>query len=626
MGVCLLLSVLVLSSLAPVGSSGLALPAAPSPQMDRATAPAAHVARIGSGSAGPLFNQPSGGSLVRACQSARDAVACIRTLVPVPANVSANATWTNLTTAPQPPDLLESTIAYDEADGYVVLFGGFLDGTNLTTNQTWKFQDAVWTNLTATAGNAPSPRFGMSMTYDGADHYLLAHGGYQKPGPTLPGVFPYYVTPLGLNDTWKFVAGTWSPLNVTCDWSLNGTSYPAPSCETLGGNGNPMEFLPTGSNPMVYDARDGYVLMDDSWTYSNGTWTMVYGWPHPYSQELPSGTLESLAYDAADGAVVAFGSGGILSADVDYDSWVPAPNNYTFLYQNSIWTNISANLTISPPSRLGAGLTYDSEDGYVILYGGYVSSCLTWTAGNCTREGVTDLSDTWGFHNGSWTNLTPVTSPGPREQPQIVDDLADRTVLIEAGAGCVPAVCDYPEGSWCWPSYTPPEIPVQYLCTGAAIVRPSTWVWGATPPLAGVTISESASRMTAGALVLFSSSFLGGSPTVSFAWNFGDGSLGVGQNVSHRYAHAGAVAITVWVNDTAGYSQNRSEGLFVNPVLGLNGSATPDPTDVGLPVAFAPGTVNGTPPYFYRWTFGDGGSSTDAAPAHTYRANGTFVA
>jgi PKD repeat protein len=45
----------------------------------------------------------------------------------------------------------------------------------------------------------------------------------------------------------------------------------------------------------------------------------------------------------------------------------------------------------------------------------------------------------------------------------------------------------------------------------------------------------------------------------------------------------------------------------------------------GITVTFTATVTGGTPPYTYRWDFGDGGQSIAPNPTHTYAANGTYT-
>jgi PKD repeat protein len=109
---------------------------------------------------------------------------------------------------------------------------------------------------------------------------------------------------------------------------------------------------------------------------------------------------------------------------------------------------------------------------------------------------------------------------------------------------------------------------------------------------------------------------------LSFSWNFGDGSTG-GDSATqdHAYGAPGTYTVTLSVSDgTAGDSATASITVINrNPVAAFsvgtsdltarfdNGSSDPD----GDPLTYA-------------WNFGDGGTSTDASPSHTYANPGTY--
>jgi len=54
--------------------------------------------------------------------------------------------------------------------------------------------------------------------------------------------------------------------------------------------------------------------------------------------------------------------------------------------------------------------------------------------------------------------------------------------------------------------------------------------------------------------------------------------------------------------------------------------ANPNSGTAPLSVSFNPTVSGGLPQYSYSWTFGDGGTSTDASPSHVYTTAGTFTA
>ncbi|UCF49796.1 MAG: PKD domain-containing protein, partial [Thermoplasmatales archaeon] len=47
--------------------------------------------------------------------------------------------------------------------------------------------------------------------------------------------------------------------------------------------------------------------------------------------------------------------------------------------------------------------------------------------------------------------------------------------------------------------------------------------------------------------------------------------------------------------------------------------------EIGEPIQFTGSAENGTPPYEYNWDFGDGNSSNEQNPTHTYSNNGNYT-
>ena len=82
---------------------------------------------------------------------------------------------------------------------------------------------------------------------------------------------------------------------------------------------------------------------------------------------------------------------------------------------NSIaWTQITTGKS-TPSARMGAAMTYDAADGYVVLFGGY------------------GLNDTWTYRGGVWTNVTKATAPSARYYPSMTYDPATRSVILFGG-------------------------------------------------------------------------------------------------------------------------------------------------------------------------------------------------
>ncbi len=118
--------------------------------------------------------------------------------------------------------------------------------------------------------------------------------------------------------------------------------------------------------------------------------------------------------------------------------------------------------------------------------------------------------------------------------------------------------------------------------------------------------------------------------TLTYAWNFGDGSMGTGVSPGHIYSSAGSYTVTLTVTNTSGLTGMATSKATI-------ATATLQP-----PVAFAGGTFNGYESLYYgtnglpvslngslssdpqgealtySWNFGDGTTGTGATPNHVF--------
>jgi hypothetical protein len=241
--------------------------------------------------------------------------------------------WTNITgelsRAPSPRS--DAGIAYDDADGYVVLFGG-MTGYNagMPQNDTWKYHDLQWTNISTS--RSPAPRGTLAMTYDAADGYVLLFGGCARLDCSVA-VF---------NDTWTFHAGVWTPL-------------PGSVTEPPGRGSSWLTYDPADNYVLLFGGRDaGSTRFADTWTFAGGRWTQR-------SPSLsPSNRLwDSMAFDPSMGKVVLYG--GDFFGNFMNDTWTYGAGN---------WTDLTQLLPGGPPSLGDAGMVYVAGWNAVLLFGG----------------------------------------------------------------------------------------------------------------------------------------------------------------------------------------------------------------------------------------------------------------
>ena len=115
---------------------------------------------------------------------------------------------------------------------------------------------------------------------------------------------------------------------------------------------------------------------------------------------------------------------------------------------------------------------------------------------------------------------------------------------------------------------------------------------------------------------------------VSWSWSFGDGATSTAHNPTHQYADDGIYTVTLVVTDDDGApSTPYNTGVAVANVAPRAAFAVdPPPLVVGEPINFTDASTDddGTV-VACSWDFGDGATSTDENPAHTYSAQGTYT-
>jgi PKD repeat protein len=117
-----------------------------------------------------------------------------------------------------------------------------------------------------------------------------------------------------------------------------------------------------------------------------------------------------------------------------------------------------------------------------------------------------------------------------------------------------------------------------------------------------------------------------GSP-ISWRWNFGDGTYSTEKNPAHTYSKAGKYAVSLTVRNAT--SSNTTTKLsYINvgtplkaPVASF--SASPTSGYVPVKVVFTDRSTNS--PASWKWSFGDGNTSTQQNPEYTYSKAGRYT-
>ncbi len=115
----------------------------------------------------------------------------------------------------------------------------------------------------------------------------------------------------------------------------------------------------------------------------------------------------------------------------------------------------------------------------------------------------------------------------------------------------------------------------------------------------------------------------------SCKWSFGDGTSSTQKNPSHTYSKAGNYTVTLTVSNAAGsnaitkasYISVRTATNATKPVVSFWGSKTSGTAPVTI--GFTDASTN--MPTAWNWNFGDGTSSTEKNPKHTYTKAGNYT-
>ncbi|MFI5417485.1 MAG: PKD domain-containing protein [Candidatus Lutacidiplasmatales archaeon] len=295
--------------------------------------------------------------------------------------------WSNLSTSlgPGPPCLSDSSAAYDEADGYTVVFGGAFGcgpSAGTTSNQTWALDLGGWVNKTSTSVSSPSPRSGASLAYDPELSGLLLFGGRDASGHPL-------------NDTWAYRSGNWS--NLT----------PAVSPPARDGAGLAYDTLT--HRAVVFGGASSSGLDNDTWSYHAGQWEDL-----KLSTAPSPRTGAGLVADPPVKGLLLFGGSG--GGAVGYnDTWVLGASGW-----NSVGTRSS------PDPSSSSAIAYDPPLGGVVLFGGCADNPCTQVDGG-----------TWAFVDAAWWNLTTVAtpSPPPRGEATLAFDSGQGELILFGGIG-----------------------------------------------------------------------------------------------------------------------------------------------------------------------------------------------
>jgi len=352
---------------------------------------------------------------------------------------SSTPTWVEeVSSRYHPSNRFTPGLVYDATDGYVVLYGGWINSSNEIfakipahcMNDTWTYQGGQWTNLSI---RGMPPSCDPAMAYD----------------PVLREVVAYFTF---VNETWTFSHGRWAELqNLSNPYVC---TYAWGICNNQGGSSVTDRGYFLAKASMTYDPAVKSVILTtftwvkqcgvlecydlDTWELESIGWVLLSGIPETLVQSFPSRLASPLTYDWTGGVAtlvnvtysppdglsnmklwVATFNGTewnrtaryIMSADQNesllisqsvFDpttgatlfligkqlNWLTPPMvlpDQMWEYRNGLLQNVTRE---SPPpsSTYLSSLTFDGKDGYVLMFGGL---------GESAQGGYTISNETW---------------------------------------------------------------------------------------------------------------------------------------------------------------------------------------------------------------------------------------
>jgi PKD repeat protein len=502
----------------------------------------------------------------------------------------ANATWTNITSqvGKPPPARAEGILVDDPSLGYLVLWGG---ASSVGYTDTWTFNATGWHDVTSQVGTSPPACYLCSATWDASGQYVLLFDGYST-APTV--------------ETWTF-GGRWQ--------ELNSTGAGTPGVTEAGG----MDYDSFLGQAFYYDDFPNTFGQNGTWAFYGGTWSSFGTVP------TPSRAWPGWVFDGIDNYSLLFGGS-------KYSTSAPFQLNDTWSYENSTWTNITAEVGAAPPARWGPGMTFDAHAGYVVLFGGGIEYSENSVQGYVGGY----ANDTWtfGIFNATHSPAPEVAASANRSGTDV--GLPIRFIATPGGYGTPPFSYSWKFGdgqgaSGLWANHT-------FTAAGHyAVVVTITDAHGATgnasvvetvqpDPSLGAYIMPGAFT-DVGQTVYFNGSLIGGTAPCRWNWSFGDGSFASAENATHAYSSTGSYLVQGTVTDALGLRGETGsvETVALLPSVILTASAPT--TDVGRSVSFTAAGSLGSSPYLYAWDLSDGATSTGpgATFVHAFASAGTFT-
>lgn len=168
----------------------------------------------------------------------------------------------------------------------------------------------------------------------------------------------------------------------------------------------------------------------------------------------------------------------------------------------------------------------------------------------------------------------------------------------------------------------PVTVTYEYVLTAAGCSSEAQQVQVVVNPAPGASfsINDTTQCLNGNSFVFTNTSGAG-----TYTWDLGDGTVANTTNVTHSYALEGSYTVRLLAATSAGCVDSAALDVIVHPsptagfIYNVVSSNTSDQYQ------FTSTSLTSAGPLAYNWNFGDGTTSNETAPLHTYTASGNYT-
>jgi len=272
-------------------------------------------------------------------------------------------------TLKSPDKRFSYSLAYEENNKRVILFGGFAPGKKF--DDTWSWDGHQWELLSS---SGPVARDSAAITYDNQRKCIFLFGGHLHDDRFE-------------NDTWQWKDDQWTQIDVSGPPARNHSS---------------MVYFPELGKTILFGGRSKTEDLGDTWAWDGTTWQQLD------IEGPPPRDGYRMVYDSAPKKIVLFG-GRVRSQNK------LSQLGDTWEFDGAKWTQVNIP---GPEPRSHHGMAYDHINKTTILFGGL---------NNATPY----FDDLWQWDGQSW-KILDTTCPPPRARISMTSQ-ANGNILLFGG-------------------------------------------------------------------------------------------------------------------------------------------------------------------------------------------------